>query len=596
MLINKEWDFETAVREISQVYRPGGLTTGHLRNRQIESWGQIVGKKRAVIEFDDSIEKYGSLSAFGKEFRVTVPILRHFREFFESIPDDQVADIKLESRDGMVKAFISYSWDNDDHKNWVRELATRLREDGIDITLDQWHLVPGDQLPEFMERVVRESDFVLIVCTHKYKERSNSRQGGVGYEGDIITAEIMTSRNQRKFIPILRQQPWADSAPNWLLGKYYIDLSSSPYPQKFYDELITTLLGTREKAPPIGKAPKIDLFEQTMVSTQKNNLFSDLDEIKITEIITDKVGNLKMESSLIKGNEVRIQGKTIYYDEISGSLIQSSDGRIFQAKDLSPNQKNKTPLAVILTALPVEYKAVRFHLSDIHEEIHPKGTIYEKGKFYSPNIIWDVGVVEIGKGNSSAAVETERAIQYFKPNIILFVGVAGGIKDVDLGDVVAGDKVYGYESGKDGYRFKPRPEIGLSSYSLVQRARAESKKEGWLSRITSSNSIKQSVPSIFVGPLAAGERVVSSIRSKTYSFIRSQYSDALAVEMEGVGFLTAFHANEGVGALVIRGISDLVSNKSITDTKGWQKTAAQNASAFAFEVLANISWKQTDPM
>jgi hypothetical protein len=152
----------------------------------------------------------------------------------------------------MVKAFISYSWDNTDHKNWVCELATRLRKDGIDIILDQWHLVPGDQIPEFMERAVRESDFVLIVCTHKYKERSNNRQGGVGYEGDIMTSEVMNIRNQRKFIPILRQQSWNDSAPNWLLGKYYIDFSSSPYLQKNYDDLINTLLGTREKPPSVG--------------------------------------------------------------------------------------------------------------------------------------------------------------------------------------------------------------------------------------------------------------------------------------------------------------------------------------------------------
>ncbi len=136
---------------------------------------------------------------------------------FGNLPDDQVSESETAN---LTKVFISYSWDNDDHKNWVRELATRLRSDGIDVTLDQWHLVPGDQLPEFMERSVRESDYVLIVCTHKYKERSDNRRGGVGYEGDIITAEFMATRNHRKFIPILRQQPWEDSAPNWLLGSY----------------------------------------------------------------------------------------------------------------------------------------------------------------------------------------------------------------------------------------------------------------------------------------------------------------------------------------------------------------------------------------
>ena len=282
MLINKNWDFETAINEISKVYQPGGRTTGPVRNRQVEAWGQLVGKTRALAEFDIAIKLYGSLSSFGKEYRVTLPILRHFREFFENLPDDQVFDT--------IKVFISYSWDNDDHKNWVRELASRLRSDGIDIILDQWHLIPGDQLPEFMEQSIRKSNYVLIVCTHKYKERSDKRQGGVGYEGDIITAEFMTTRNQRKFIPILRQQSWNDSAPNWILGKYYIDFSSSPYHQKYYDDLLATLLGTREKAPPVGTAKNSKTSSNISSKDIENKTPSNFEPIQIIGIIADQVG------------------------------------------------------------------------------------------------------------------------------------------------------------------------------------------------------------------------------------------------------------------------------------------------------------------
>ena len=36
------------------------------------------------------------------------------------------------------KAFISYAWDNEEHKNWVLKLASDLRHHGIDAILDQW--------------------------------------------------------------------------------------------------------------------------------------------------------------------------------------------------------------------------------------------------------------------------------------------------------------------------------------------------------------------------------------------------------------------------------------------------------------------------
>src|SRR3989442_2962471 len=106
---------------------------------------------------------------------------------------DAIREVDLQ----MPNIFISYSWDTPEHKVWVHDLAARFRQDGVDVTLDQWHLVPGDQLTHFMESAVRASDFVLIVCTPHYKERSEARVGGVGYEGDIMTAEILNSANQR---------------------------------------------------------------------------------------------------------------------------------------------------------------------------------------------------------------------------------------------------------------------------------------------------------------------------------------------------------------------------------------------------------------
>lgn len=252
----------------------------------------------------------------------------------------------------------------------------------------------------------------------------------------------------------------------------------------------------------------------------------------------------------------------------------------------SSQKFKKMSHAVILTALPVEYRAVRTHLSDVKEIVHPQGDVYERGIFSTKARSWDICIVETGAGNTRAAQKAERAINYFNPDVVFFVGVAGGIKDVHLGDVVAATKVYGYESGKVKKTFKLRPDVGLSSFRIVERAKAEGRKTDWLQKL--ETDISQVNPSVFVAPIAAGEKVVASTESDVWTFLRQNYSDAVAVEMEGRGFLEATYANLQVSALVIRGISDLVNGKSKADEEGFQKIASRHASAFAFEVLAKF--------
>ena len=206
------------------------------------------------------------------------------------LDEDLMADVAKQN----PTAFVSYSWDNDEHKSWVGDLAQRLRSDGVDVKLDQWETAPGDQLTEFMERGIRDHDFVVIICTPKYRERSDSRAGGVGYEGDIITAEMLTQRDQRKFIPVWRSGRWEEAAPSWLVGKYHIDLSNEPYDEAAYNNLLMTLRGERPKAPPVGKRSTIEALPDAVealsgAGTRKRITRNGFEDIHIIEVIAKEV-------------------------------------------------------------------------------------------------------------------------------------------------------------------------------------------------------------------------------------------------------------------------------------------------------------------
>lgn len=137
-------------------------------------------------------------------------------------------------------------------------------------------------MTHFMEESVRENDYVLILCTQTYKTKSENRIGGVGYEGDIMTAEVLQHSNHRKFIPILVTGTKESAIPSWLSGKYFIDLSNSANYDRNFDDLTTTIFNVRESSPVLGT------FRNTVVSKLVEVVPSD-EDIKINGILIDEV-------------------------------------------------------------------------------------------------------------------------------------------------------------------------------------------------------------------------------------------------------------------------------------------------------------------
>jgi nucleoside phosphorylase/tetratricopeptide (TPR) repeat protein len=250
-------------------------------------------------------------------------------------------------------------------------------------------------------------------------------------------------------------------------------------------------------------------------------------------------------------------------------------------------------MIVILTALNVEHLSVRQFLSPLRRLDHPAGTVFEVGR--PPGGRGQIALAVTGEGNTAAAILAERTIAMFHPRALIFVGVAGALRDdIALGDVVVATKVYAYHGGEvrpDGFR--PRPRSWEIPHQLDQVARRVHRTGSWTGLLASGPS--GHVPDVHFRPVAAGDVVLKSRDDSFAEQLRRTYGDAVAIEMEGAGVAQAAHLNDRLPMLSVRGISDLADGaKHEADRQGWQSIAAAHAAAFAVAVAVDLCASDDD--
>ncbi|MBP2327222.1 nucleoside phosphorylase [Kibdelosporangium banguiense] len=243
-------------------------------------------------------------------------------------------------------------------------------------------------------------------------------------------------------------------------------------------------------------------------------------------------------------------------------------------------------MIVILTALQAEYKAVRKHVTGLRQHRHRAGTVFEAGVL-ADHPDKHVAMAVLGAGNSGAAALTERAIAEFQPSVVMFVGIAGALRDwLRLGDIVVATKIYGYHGGTSEDRgFSASPQAWHLSHSLDQAARHLDVSNSWRSALP----VTTGHPNVHFQPIVAGEVVLKSTSSAVAEQVQDHYSDAIAIEMESAGVAHASHLNLSQPTITIRGISDFASaSKDFTDRTGAPSLAADNAAAFAVSLIAQL--------
>lgn len=167
------------------------------------------------------------------------------------IPKSQFDDIK----EGIPTVFISYSWDDDEHKAWAKQLADDLRgKYGICSLIDKYNPAGAD-IVEFMNRGIRVANRVLAIGTPLYKEKSENGVGSGGkYEGVLITTEIYNNTDTFKFIPLLRRgKDFKSSFITVLASRNGYDFRDDTQYEGKLKDLADEIYGRKPQAPALAE-------------------------------------------------------------------------------------------------------------------------------------------------------------------------------------------------------------------------------------------------------------------------------------------------------------------------------------------------------
>lgn len=250
--------FINTLKEFNQ-YHPDYTQYISLRNEQGKSTSRRIFYYDIIMELDE---------------KTRIEFVNRILEMVEPFEKEKVIPIKAlingenpkigkpvqESiNEGIATVFISYSWDTEEHKKWVLDLANKLVKEGVNVILDRYELRPGKSLPHFVETSIKKADRILIVFTPNYKLKAEKRAGGVGYEYSIMNSELYNNQtNNERIIPVLRNGNATDSIPEFMQQYIHIDMRKDENYENSYTDLLREIYDEPEIVKPeIGIKRKI---------------------------------------------------------------------------------------------------------------------------------------------------------------------------------------------------------------------------------------------------------------------------------------------------------------------------------------------------
>jgi len=248
----------------------------------------------------------------------------------------------------------------------------------------------------------------------------------------------------------------------------------------------------------------------------------------------------------------------------------------------------------VMTIIKEEFDAARDVLG-LHEEV--ANTQYvTSGK--TGDRLYDVVLCEATeRSNIPCATLTSDIIDDFRPEVLLLVGIAGGLTDdgagrdgIALGDVVVADSVAYVEfmkitDGKYSLRHFPLDHPSIHLRKVIVKALVRSFDLAAAIKIERPD--KLTTPKILEGEIVCGDKVMGGLEDPMQAKLLEPFEKAIAVDMESIGMARAVCERRtsiwyNPRYLVIRGISDLVTVGENAETRAkWKPYAAYAASAVA---------------
>ncbi|MPN55792.1 hypothetical protein SDC9_203476 [bioreactor metagenome] len=161
------------------------------------------------------------------------------------------------------KVFVSYSWDNIEHQQWVVDLTNGLRRKGIDATMDLFQTQQKTvNLNRMMIENIKQSDYVVVVLTEEYAKKADNFQGGVGFETLLTIPDI--KNNLSKLIFIMRHNgDYTKVFPFHVRDIYAIDFSNDNQFESKLEELIYKIYDVPlYEVDPIGIMPDLKPWDK----------------------------------------------------------------------------------------------------------------------------------------------------------------------------------------------------------------------------------------------------------------------------------------------------------------------------------------------